>query len=419
MRATPEPTTSWHGPALFFDATCGICRSSAERWRNTLERRGVAVLPLQSVDAKAGLHLGDQEIPDEINFLNGEQISGGADALIDIARRIWWARPLALLATVHGVRTLLRWIYRAIAARRHCLSGSCRISPRHSGRWTNYSLLLLLPALAFTVRSLLPDWAFMWTLAAVIFAGCKWLTWKEASGRSQISAGSSLAFLLGWVGMDAERFLADARNPARPTWAEWMVALSKTLLGVVLIWCVARSVPVDAPLIRGWFGLVGIVFVLHFGTFHLLALLWRLFGIDARPIMRSPLLATSLSDFWSRRWNLAFHQLAEREIFRPLLRRTNASFAFFATFLMSGVVHDIVISIPARGGYGKPTCYFLLQGLGVLAERSAFGKSLGLNRGWRGRAFAWLMTLAPVPLLFHEPFITRIILPFLEAIGAL
>src|SRR5215218_2826495 len=111
MRATPEPTTSWRGPALFFDATCGMCRSAAERWRNTLERRGVAVLPLQSVEAKAGLHLDDEEIPDEIKFLDGEQVLGGADALIEIARRIWWARPFALSASVPGARTLMRSIY--------------------------------------------------------------------------------------------------------------------------------------------------------------------------------------------------------------------------------------------------------------------------------------------------------------------
>lgn len=418
MNATHNSALGAHGSTLFFDAECGLCSSEAERWRGVLEKRGVAVLPLQSLEARRALHLEEGVTPDEIKLVAGGCVFGGADALIEIARRISWARPLAFFAAFPGVRPVLCRAYQTVAARRNCSSGACGIGRGKSPRAFTYGLLIVLPMAALLTRNVLPDWAFMWLLAGAMFVGCKWLVLSRARNRSSAGLIRLWAFFIGWIGMDAERFVGN-RQVAAPARSEWLAALSKTLLGFCLIWAVARLVPAHAPIIRGWCGLLGIVFLLHFGTFHLLALCWRRVGIDARPIMRAPLLALSPSDFWSRRWNLAFHDLAESEVFKPLLRRTNAAFALFVTFLASGLVHDLVISLPARGGYGLPTVYFLLQGLGIILERSAFGKRLGLNDGWLGRLFAWVITLGPVTLLFHEPFITRIILPFLEAIGAL
>ena len=88
-------------------------------------------------------------------------------------------------------------------------------------------------------------------------------------------------------------------------------------------------------------------------------------------------------------------------------------------FGFSGIVHDLVISLPAGGGYGGPTLYFLLQGLGLLAgaQQSPAGgwASVRAPRGW---GFTIAVVALPVPLLFHYPFVTRIIVPFLAAIGA-
>jgi D-alanyl-lipoteichoic acid acyltransferase DltB (MBOAT superfamily) len=144
-----------------------------------------------------------------------------------------------------------------------------------------------------------------------------------------------------------------------------------------------------------------------------LSLIWRRAGVDARPIMNAPALAGSLSDFWGRRWNLAFRDLSHRWVFRPLVGRSGIAMATMGVFVVSGVIHDLVISLSAGSGLGRPTLYFTLQGAALLLERSRAGKVIGLGGGIFGRAFTVLVVLAPVGLLFHTAFIERVVLPML------
>ncbi len=165
--------------------------------------------------------------------------------------------------------------------------------------------------------------------------------------------------------------------------------------------------------------MVGMVLVLHFGFFHLLSVGWRALRVDAPPIMHAPLRSTSVSEFWGQRWNAAFNDLALRLVFRPAARRWGMAGATLLAFLVSGLVHELVISLPAATGYGLPSAYFLGQGLGVLTERSSAGKWLGLRAGVRGWMFTMIVVAGPAYWLFHPPFVRQVILPFMQAIGAL
>jgi len=258
----------------------------------------------------------------------------------------------------------------------------------------------------------------MWILAAAIFFGYKWQSWWQVRTISGAALSRSVGFLFGWPGMDAATFLDPERHTYRPKAKEWSWAIAKTASGVLLLWGVARRIPTGRELLTGWVAMLGIILVLHFGTFHILSLLWRSAGVNARPIMQAPLSATSLSDFWGRRWNLGFRQLTHRLIFQPARMRSGVVTATLLSFLASGVIHELVISLPARGGYGLPTCYFVFQGLGVLFERSMPGKRLGLSSGIRGWLFAVFCAGAPAFSLFHPWFVRSVILPFLTAIGA-
>ena len=126
-----------------------------------------------------------------------------------------------------------------------------------------------------------------------------------------------------------------------------------------------------------------------------------------------------VSEFWGKRWNTPFRDLTHRFLFRPATRRLAMPVALLAAFAASGIVHELVISVPAGAGYGGPTLFFLLQAAAILAERSAAGRRAGLGGGWRGRLFAAVVLLLPAVILFHPPFVNDVVVPFLRAIGAL
>ena len=262
-----------------------------------------------------------------------------------------------------------------------------------------------------------PRWAMMWELALAIYAGLKFLTWKTSKTRA--AAWKQTAYLLAWPGMDADAFLgAPVDSVRRPSLGEWIFALAKLSLGLALSRMAIAGVEGDNARLWAWIGGVGIVFILHFGLFHLLSCVWRRVGRPAIPLMNWPIAAESLAEFWGRRWNLAFRDVTHRFLFRPLRRRWGATAALLSAFLISGLVHDLVISVPAGGGWGLPTLYFLIQGFSLLAERSTWGRSAGLGRGIEGRVFCAAVLLVPIPLLFHDVFIDCVLIPFLRALGS-
>ncbi len=264
----------------------------------------------------------------------------------------------------------------------------------------------------------IPRWALMWTIALTLYAACKWITWSRSTV-AHAPGWRHAAYLVGWPGMDADGFLGVHLAVRGCTAREWRGTGLRIVAGAVLLFGVARTIPAGHALLAGWTGMVGAILCLHFGAFHLLSCAWRGAGLEARPLMDRPLQASSLGDFWGRRWNTAFRDLTHRFVFRPVARRYGARAGMLAGFLASGVVHDLVISIPAGGGYGRPTLYFAIQGAAVLIERSPFGRRHRLDRGPRGRVLAGAALILPVGLLFHPPFVAGVIVPLMHAIGAL
>ncbi len=113
---------------LFFDAECRFCTRLARWIAPILARRGVATAPLQDPRVGALLGLGQKELLRELRFLwsDGTQ-SGGADAVVAVAREIWWGRPLVWFSKLPGAMPMLHAGYCWVAARRSCTAAQCSV----------------------------------------------------------------------------------------------------------------------------------------------------------------------------------------------------------------------------------------------------------------------------------------------------
>ncbi len=117
---------------VFFDGDCAFCTSLARRIEPMLLRRGFHCAMLQEPWVGYVLGLSREELLTELRVRTATgAILGGADALIYVARHIWWAWPIYALAQIPSPRDLLRAAYRWFAGRRHCLT-FCPESSGHS-----------------------------------------------------------------------------------------------------------------------------------------------------------------------------------------------------------------------------------------------------------------------------------------------
>ncbi|HTL27927.1 MAG TPA: DCC1-like thiol-disulfide oxidoreductase family protein [Tepidisphaeraceae bacterium] len=400
---------------VFFDGACGACTAGANRFEVFLGKRGFRFIPLQAPEAEALTHLPPDELRREMKLrLADGHILGGFDALLYLARSVPWIRPFSWLATIPPIRSYLARFYDRAARNRYRLSADCRIGePRRIYAHLAWLVALVVTALIVVSKILLPPWATMWLIAFAIYFALKLLTLPGPGGLPPGKSHTSriLAYLFAWPGLDAPRFLSNTA-PKTIDRAAIIPALLSLIIGATFLWIVPRFLAPTHPLLVGWLGMLGLVNLLHFGLLQLISITWQFSGVDAPLMMERPLRASSVSDFWAR-WNRPFRTVAFRYVFHPL-RRFGLGFATMVTFIASGIIHDLTISTPAGAGFGGPTLYFVIQAIGILIE-----KKLKFSARWLGRLFTFAVLIVPLPLLFHAPFIERVMLPFMHVIGAL
>ncbi len=92
-------------------------------------------------------------------------------------------------------------------------------------------------------------------------------------------------------------------------------------------------------------------------------------GADVRELFRAPYKAMSLKEFWGPPLEpCLFRNDGHRIAYKPLKKRLGTPGATLVAFLLSGILHEIAISLPVNAGYGLPLLYFALHGALMLAE---------------------------------------------------
>jgi len=280
----------------------------------------------------------------------------------------------------------------------------------HGGfSWLSIATLGFGASLVLSAAWIETPWIRMWLLAAGVFFSFKAFVLMKTPG---VVAGTA-EWLLLCPTLNLAGFARRSSTNAQHALRLALAGLMNLTFGATLLWLVAHQFA-GTPMIAAWVSMTGFIFMMHFGGFHLIAAFWMRMGRAAEPLMKCPIAAVSLADFWGRRWNTAFRDAMNLLVFRPVAGRWNARVAQWLVFLLSGLLHEMVVSLPAGGGWGGPTLYFLLQAFGI-----ELGRRLHVPRGIASRLWALAFLLTPVGLLFHAPFIHRVMLPFFQTLNAL
>nr|ASM61115.1 1,2-diacyl-sn-glycerol:acetyl-CoA acetyltransferase [Euonymus kiautschovicus] len=126
-------------------------------------------------------------------------------------------------------------------------------------------------------------------------------------------------------------------------------------------------------------------------------------GFDVEPQFKEPYLATSLQDFWGRRWNIIVSSVLRSTVYTPtrhiasyLIGSRWAYFpAIIATFVVSGVMHDIVYYVYMMHVYPKwdMTGHFVLHGICEALEVEMKCKRSRRDKWRRHPVVDWVMVM--------------------------
>lgn len=148
-------------------------------------------------------------------------------------------------------------------------------------------------------------------------------------------------------------------------------------------------------------------------------------GVRTKELNRNPMLgASSVTDFWSRRWNLVVHGLLKRGVYKPVRKFSTAMTATLVAFVISGLIHEWLIHVcfiynriqgPSWEGaqynplLGSNMAFFVWNGITMIVEKCLGGsKKIELLGRFLPRpvvTFLILMTSLPVAHWFLNPYI--------------
>jgi hypothetical protein len=198
---------------------------------------------------------------------------------------------------------------------------------------------------------------------------------------------------------------AGSRRPTRAALGALLIHLgtSATLLVlavVVALWGVSMSAP---SLWLAGYSTMPVAWLIGEVLGTSLQILYAAGGWLVPPHHRSPWRARSLSEFWSGHWNRWVADWLAQIVYRPLRRWRMVALPM--TFLASGLLHEIFMSVPlmittGHNIFGLPTLYFIIQAAAVVIDRTLVGGHAVLRR-----LLLWAAVAAPAPMILNECFL--------------
>ncbi|CAM8908647.1 unnamed protein product [Rhodiola kirilowii] len=142
-------------------------------------------------------------------------------------------------------------------------------------------------------------------------------------------------------------------------------------------------------------------------------------GLELEPQFNEPYLATSLKDFWGKRWNLVVTSILRPIVYEPtmnlitgptcqLSRNKAEPIAVLATFGVSAIMHELMIYYLGRlHPTGKMSSFFLLHGLLVVSETTVLCRLKGKWRVPRivSSSYTILIVVSTAIWLFFPDFL--------------
>lgn len=133
-------------------------------------------------------------------------------------------------------------------------------------------------------------------------------------------------------------------------------------------------------------------------------------GLSVLPHFNQPYLSSCLADFWGRRWNMMTANLLKAVVYSPIVEGnlvrispfngraspTRVALAICATFVVSGIMHEIVYVFAAGRTHFEWFMFFAAQGPLLLLEKAVQDKFKSGRTGGN----EWFLTVIAQCILF-------------------
>ena len=164
------------------------------------------------------------------------------------------------------------------------------------------------------------------------------------------------------------------------------------------------------------------------GTADLFLLVWIVLnGIEVEEMLCLPYLATSLGDFWGKRWNVLMSKLFKEMVYVPMGGKDNPIKATIASFSAAALFHEYVLFVSGLP-CGKHAVFFGVMGLatvvssqtGRLIAATADPTAMPIAVALAVPIVSWALTMGFLLLfapVFYDPYIRGHF--FEQVVGAL